>query len=195
MGERRLAFGPMGAEAWVWTAVAVVVLLLLAWTAWTLVRLGRLEQRVAQARTTLEVQLRRRAGLAAELAREHPDALGPHRARALAAAAAQARATTGPGDREAAENALGRELRELPAELPGVPAPLQADLTGTSTRVALARRFYNDAVRDTQALRTRRLPRVLRLHAGRPMPRFFDIDDRLETLTSTGAGSPSAHRP
>ena len=49
--------------------------------------------------------------------------------------------------------------------------------------MALARRFYNDAVRDTQALRGRRLPRVLRLHAGRPVPRFFDIDDRLEALT------------
>ena len=30
----------------------------------------------------------------------------------------------------------------------------------------------------------RRLPRVLRLHAGRPVPRFFDIDDRLEALTA-----------
>ncbi len=184
----------MGAQAWVWTAVAVVVLVLLAWTVWTLVRLGRLESRVQRARTALETQLRRRAGLAAELAREYPDALGPDRARALAAAADGTRATA-PGDREAAENALGRELRELPAELPGVPAPLQADLAGTGTRVVLARRFYNDAVRDTQALRSRRLPRVLRLHAGRPLPRFFDIDDRLEVLTGTGAGSPSADRP
>jgi hypothetical protein len=184
----------MGAPAWMWTALAVVVLLLLAWTVWSLVRLSRLEARVQRARTTLDAQLRRRAGLAAELAREHPDALGPDRARALAAAAAAAR-STGPGDREAAENVLGRELRELPAELPGVPAALQADLAGTSTRVALARRFYNDAVRDTQALRTRRLPRVLRLHAARPMPRFFDIDDRLGVLTSSSAGSTAVDRP
>ncbi|MGY2128124.1 hypothetical protein [Blastococcus sp. SYSU DS0617] len=183
----------MDAHAWMWTAVAVVVVLLLAWAAWTLVRLRRLAGRVAQARETLEVQLRRRAGLAAELAREYPSALGPERARALAAAAADARSTT-PADREAAENALGRELRDLPAELPGVPAALQADLDGTCTRVALARRFYNDAVRDTQALRGRRLPRVLRLHASRPMPRFFDIDDRLEALTTSSVGGP-AHRP
>lgn len=183
----------MGAEVLLWTLLAVVVLLAV-WTVWSLVRLTRLEARVHRARTTLDAQLRRRAGLAAELAREYPDQLGPDRARALAAAAAGAR-STGAGDREAAENALGRELRELPGELPGVPAALQADLTGTSTRVALARRFYNDAVRDTQALRSRRLPRVLRLHAGRPMPRFFDIDDRLEVLTSTSAGSPSDHRP
>ncbi len=183
----------MGAGAWVWSAVAVVVVLLLAWTVWTLARLRRLERRVARARTTLELQLRRRAGLAAELAREYPAAVGSAQARDLAEAAAGSR-STGPGGLEAAENALGHELRELPAELPGVPASMQADLTGTSTRVALARRFYNDAVRDTQALRSRRLPRVLRLHAARPVPRFFDIDDRLEVLTSS-AGNPSADRP
>jgi hypothetical protein len=181
----------VGAEAWVWTVVAVVVALLLLWTAWTLVRLTRLEARVAQARTTLEVQLRRRAGLAAELAREHLPALGAARASVLAEAADEARSTA-PADREAAENALGRELRELPAELPEA---LQADLAGTSTRVALARRFYNDAVRDTRALRGRRLPRVLRLHAGRPLPRFFDIDDRLEPLAGSGAGGRAAGRP
>jgi hypothetical protein len=44
--------------------------------------------------------------------------------------------------------------------------------------VVLARRFYNDAVRDTRELRGRRLPRLLRLHARRPLPRYFDIDDR-----------------
>lgn len=176
-----------------WLAVAVLVALL-AWTVWTHVRLRRLERRVARAGATLEAQLRRRAGLAAELARQYPDALGPVRARALVEAAAQSRSTA-PADREAAENALGRELRDLPSELPGVPAAVQADLMGTSTRVALARRFYNDAVRDTQALRSRRLPRVLHLHGARPMPRFFDIDDRLEALTSSSAGNGSAERP
>lgn len=174
-----------------WIAVAVV-LALVVWTTWTLVRLRRLETRVAQARTTLETQLQRRAGLAEELARSHPDALGEERAARLARAAAEARATA-LGDREAAENALGRELRELPPDLPGVPHAVQADLSGTSTRVALARRFYNDAVRDTQALRYRRLPRVLRLHAGRPMPRFFDIDDRMEAVVA--AGHRGAGRP
>jgi hypothetical protein len=179
------------AEAWIWIALAVV-LVLLAWTTWTSVRLTRLEGRVAQARTTLESQLQRRAGLAEELAGRYPDALGEDRARRLARAAAEAR-STGLGDREAAENALGRELRDLPVDLPGVPRAVQTDLAGTSTRVALARRFYNDAVRDTQALRYRRFSRLLRLHAGRPMPRFFDIDDRMESVV--GAGSRGAGRP
>jgi hypothetical protein len=72
--------------------------------------------------------------------------------------------------------------------------PSSPSRSGTGTRVALARRFYNDAVRDTQALRRRRLARLLRLHASRPMPRFFDIDDRLEAPTG-GAGNHSADRP
>src|SRR3954453_13676422 len=63
------------------------------------------------------------------------------------------------GDRELAENALGRELRELPPDLRGVPTALRSDLSGTTTRVGLARRFYNDAVRDIHALRRRRLTR------------------------------------
>ena len=69
-----------------------------------------------------------------------------------------------------------------------MPAALRTDLAGTQTRVALARRFYNDAVRDTSALRTRRLPVLLRLHASRPVPRFFDIEDDLREVTGSAAG-------
>jgi hypothetical protein len=160
-----------------WLLVGGVLLLLLAWTAWTLVRLGRLEDRVAKAWLALDTQLQRRAGLAEELAREHPDVVGQERASYLAAFAADARAPRD-GDREMSENLLGRELRELAPEAGRLPAALRDDLEGTATRVSLARRFYNDAVRDTRALRRRRLPRLLRLHASRPLPRFFDIDDR-----------------
>jgi hypothetical protein len=174
-------------DAWLLSAGAVL-LLLLVWTGWTLTRLRRLQARVARAWTALDTQLQRRAGLAEELARQYPGALGAQRASALAAAAADARAPAD-GDRELAENALGRELRDLPGNLLGVPIALQTDLAGTTTRVGLARRFYNDAVRDTRALRRHRLPRLLRLHAGRPLPRYFDIDDRLEEVAgAAGAG-------
>jgi hypothetical protein len=179
-----------------WLLVAAVVLFLVVWTTWTLTRLRRLEARVDRAWTALETQLQRRAGLAEELARDHPAAFGPGAAGRLAAAATDARAPRS-GDRELAENGLGRELRELSGELPGVPAALRADLAGTAARVQLARRFYNDAVRDTRALRRRRLSTLLRLHASRPMPRFFDIDDDLPDVTG-GAGTPvngGAERP
>ena len=142
----------MTPDAWLLSAGAVL-LLLLVWTGWTLTRLRRLQARVARAWTALDTQLQRRAGLAEELARQYPGALGAQRASALAAAAADARAPAD-GDRELAENALGRELRDLPGDLLGVPIALQTDLAGTTTRVGLARRFYNDAVRDTRALRS-----------------------------------------
>jgi hypothetical protein len=171
--------------------VAGLVVLLLAWAVWTLTRLGRLETRVARAWTALDVQLQRRAGLAEELAVTYPAAVGEDRAPYLAAFAADARAPLD-GDRELAENLLGRELRDLPPDLPGVPEAVRSDLVGTATRVGLARRFYNDAVRDTRELRRRRLTRLMRLHASRPLPRFFDIDDRFEGVTagSDGAGQP-----
>ena len=171
---------------------AGVLLVLLAWAAWTLTRLRRLALRVDRAWASFDAQLRRRAGLAEELARNHPAALGADTAERLAAAAAGARASAG-GDRELAENVLGRELRELPADLPGVPTALQNDLQGTATRVGLARRFYNDAVRDTRDLRRGRFPRLFRLHARRPLPRYFDIDDRpAPAPTSAGSGGRNA---
>jgi hypothetical protein len=180
------------AEAWLLLAAAAVVLLA-AWTFWLLTRLRRLRTRVTRAWTALDTQLQRRAGLAEELAREYPAALGEQRAQYLAAFARDAR-DPHDGDRETAENLLGRELRDLPDDLPGVPAALRADLAGTATRVLLARRFYNDAVRDTRELRGRRLPRLLRLHAGRPLPRYFDIDDRLEGTAGSADGAGNSRR-
>jgi hypothetical protein len=179
--------------AWL-LVLAAVVLLLLAWAAWTLTRLRRLRARVERAWTVLDTQLQRRAGLAEELVRDHAAALGPDATARLAAAAAGARAPQA-GDRELAENALGRELRDLPGDL-DLPAALRADLAGTGTRLQLARRFYNDAVRDTRELRGRRLGRLMRVHARRPLPRFFDIDDGLaEGIGGTAAADRGAERP
>ena len=171
-------------------AAGVVLLLLLAWAAWTLVRLGRLEQRVDRAWTALDAQLQRRAGLAATVARYGGPEVGSGPAQRLAAAVEGARAPAA-GDRELAENALGRELQGLPLELDGVPGDVAADLRETATRVGLARRFYNDAVRDTRSLRRRRLPRLLRLHASRPLPRYFDIEDGLDQGLSNAGRPPS----
>jgi hypothetical protein len=72
-----------------WLLLGALVLLLI-WTGWTLTRLRRLEVRVARAWTALDTQLQRRAGLAEELARSYPAALGDGAAARLAAAAAEA---------------------------------------------------------------------------------------------------------
>jgi hypothetical protein len=171
-----------------WWLAAGVLLVLLAWTVWTLVRMRRLEERVARAWMALDTQLQRRAGLAEELAREHGALVGEGRAPYLVAFAADARAPAD-GDRETAENVLGHELRDLVDQLPHLPPALREDLEGTVTRVGLARRFYNDAVRDLRALRRRRLSWLFRLHASRPLPRFFDIDDRLDGAATRSDGA------
>ncbi len=171
----------------VWSLLALgVLVLLLAWTAWTLTRLRRLEARVARAWAVLEDRLQQRAAAAADLAADHSADLGEDRATRLKAAAYDAQHPH-PLDRELAENALGRELRALPPEVQGVPAARLAALAEADARMALARRFYNDAVRDTQLVRLGRLPRLLRLHADSPLPRFFDVEDRLDAVP-TGAG-------
>jgi hypothetical protein len=160
---------------WLILLAAVLLALLLAWTAFTLTRLRRLAGRVRRAREVLNAVLLRRAELSAGLARDCAEDLGPLLAGDLAAAARGARAPSA-GDREAAENRLGRLLRRVPE------AVLTPELTDAGVRVALARRFYNDAVRDTRELRGRRLARVLRLHGRRPLPRYFDIDDGLDAV-------------
>jgi 8-oxo-dGTP pyrophosphatase MutT (NUDIX family) len=78
--------------------------------------------------------------------------------------------------REAAENDLSAALAAVdPAELP---VPLVAELADAEARVLLARRFHNDAVRDTLALRERRAVRVLRLGGTAALPTYFEIVER-----------------
>jgi hypothetical protein len=55
---------------------------------------------------------------------------------------------------------------------------LFTELVEASKRVELARRFYNDAVRATLALRRHRLVRWLHLAGHAPLPQPVDFDDR-----------------
>jgi hypothetical protein len=171
-------------------AVAVTVLLL-AWVAWTSTRVDRLSDRTSLARQSLDVQLVRRAAALQALASHSAAALGPDREARLLALAAASLDAEDDSTREATENDLSRALRDIPGT---VEPDLLADLSEAARRVALARRFYNDAVRDTRALRRHRFPRVLRLHAGRPLPRYFDIDDRLVEVTSRAGSAGQTRR-
>ena len=172
---------------WLLLLAGVLLLVLLGWTLWTLTRLRRLEARVRRSEEALDGALQRRSELAAALARERAPELGELGAE-LATAVAGARSPAA-GDREAAENALGRVLRRVPAEL-RLPEAADADF-----RVGLARRFHNDAVRDTRSLRAQRLSRVQRLHGRRPLPRYFDIDDGLDAVLTGPAPRTSGIRP
>ncbi|MGB3482049.1 MAG: NUDIX domain-containing protein, partial [Mycobacterium sp.] len=58
-----------------------------------------------------------------------------------------------------------------------LPAALVAELADAEARVLLARRFHNDAVRDTLALRERPVVRWLHLGGHAPLPTYFEITE------------------
>ncbi|TAM93480.1 MAG: hypothetical protein EPN43_00650 [Jatrophihabitans sp.] len=161
-----------------WLVLAVVVAVLLSmWVTFTLTRLDRLHARVDAAWAALDAQLVRRAAALQHAAESPASGLadagrGPCEDAARAALAAQ-----GDQDRQDAENAVGRMIAGLAGSAAELPPAAQDELREGSARVQVARRFYNDAVRDTRALRARRMPRLLHLAGHRELPRFFDIDD------------------
>ncbi|MGH3767250.1 MAG: NUDIX hydrolase [Pseudonocardiaceae bacterium] len=125
-------------------------------------RLDRLHVRTDAAWAALDAALHRRA-----LAVRALD--GSVTLRGAAVAALHARLPA----REERENELGRVLATLDR---GALEPACADrLSDAEQRVVIARRVYNDAVRDTLALRSHRLVRWLRLAGTAPLPRYFEI--------------------
>jgi hypothetical protein len=174
-----------------WLIAAVfVAILLTAWVTFTLTRLDRLHARVDAAQSALDAQLVRRAAALLQLA-EHPDAeLAPDTAHALVDTARAALAVQWQqGDRRAVENQVGRAIAGLQPARARLPADAVTELAEAATRVLIARRFFNDAVRDTRTLRARRMPRLLHLAGRRELPLFFDIDD-----TSVFSESPASDR-
>ncbi|MBE7190075.1 NUDIX hydrolase [Jatrophihabitans endophyticus] len=172
-----------------WLVLAVVVAILLTvWVTFTLTRLDRLHARVDAAQAALDAQLVRRAAALSHVAVAAPPDLAPaERTRVEAVAqlaldrgVADQAGERGPGgEREAAENAVGREVAQLAVDEHALGPAVAAELREAATRVLIARRFYNDAVRDTRALRARRMPRLLHLAGHRALPDFFDIDDTI----------------
>lgn len=172
----------MGSET-ILLVVLGLLAVLLVWIASTVSRLDRLDERVGAARSALDAQLVRRAAVAQAIADEHPEIFG-QRAQELRRAAHDA-LNADEHTREQAENTLGHLLRAVGPELGALPRSLILDLRSTTERVVLARRFYNDAVRDNRQLRGQSLSRLFRLAARRPMPTHFDIDDRPTKLADT----------
>ncbi|MCD2188329.1 NUDIX hydrolase [Actinomycetospora soli] len=168
-------FGPGG---WVLVVVIAVVIVLLLVTALVAIgrarRLDRLHVRVDAARLGLVAALDRRAAVVrAVAATAPPSALSPTDRRALRAAARAAEAAGDGAGREAAENDLVG--RRGPLETATLPPDLSAELADADARVVVARRIHNDAVRDTRALRGRRMVRALRLAGTAPYPEYFEI--------------------
>ena len=155
------------------TAIVIVLVGLLLFAAlrlWiTANRLDRLHVRTEAAWSALEGALARRivatraVAVAGGLDHEQADKL-----RRLADTADHADRR----HRADAENDLSRALSTMPA----VSEPdLAVELADAAERVLLARRFYNDAVRDTRALRAVWFTRVFGLAGRAAMPDYFEI--------------------
>jgi 8-oxo-dGTP pyrophosphatase MutT (NUDIX family) len=157
-------------------ALAVLVAVLLAFGGWayqTANRLDRLHVRYDLSWQALDGALARRAVVARAVAAASSAA---KQLEALADAAERAPRQ----DREACENTLSAALASVDPS--SVPAGLIAELADAEARVLLARRFHNDAVRDTLALRERRLVRLLRLGGTAALPSYFEIAERSQAV-------------
>jgi 8-oxo-dGTP pyrophosphatase MutT (NUDIX family) len=164
-------------------AAAVLLLTVLLWfVAWgfrTANRLDRLHVRYDLSWQALDAALARRAVVARAVAANafggHSDAAAKELVvRADAAESAPRRA------REGSENKLAAALVMI--EPASVPTGVSAELADAEARVVLARRFHNDAVRDTLALRERRLVRLFRLAGTAKLPTYFEIAERSQAL-------------
>lgn len=165
---------------WVIVAIAVLVAVLAVFGAWayrTANRLDRLHVRYDLSWQALDGALARRAVVARAVA---IDAYGgASEGRRLAALADAAEGAPRPA-RETCENELSAALAVVnPASLP---AGLIAELADAEARVLLARRFHNDAVRDTLALAERPLVRLFHLGGTAGLPSYFEIVERPHAL-------------
>jgi hypothetical protein len=173
--------------AWVMDTVLVLAVLIVVgmYISWRASRLDRLHVRVETARAALDAVLVRRAAVALEMATSR--LLDPATSLVLATAAHEAR-TADNERREFAESDLSRALRAV-VEQPDFRGTLSSDhshgdgvalldeLEEAAQKVAIARRFNNDAVAAIRIARRKLLARALPLAGRAPLPEFFEIDD------------------
>ena len=177
------------------SATTILVLALIAalivaagvWAYSTANRLDRLHVRGDQARDALEAALSRRAvvarTVAISMAGPAADPAVAERSKRLVALADRAERADW-RSRETAENQLAAALSAL--DITQLRPQLVAELADAEARVLIARRFHNDAVRDTLALRTRRPVRLLHLGGTAPLPTYFEIAERVTPAATTG---------
>jgi 8-oxo-dGTP pyrophosphatase MutT (NUDIX family) len=166
-----------------WLVVGVIALLVVvlavagAWAYRVANRLDRLNVRYDLSWQALDGALARRAVVARAVA---IDAYGGATEGRRLAALADAAENAPRHARENAENELSAALSIVdPASLP---AGLIAELADADARVLLARRFHNDAVRDTLALAERPVVRTFRLGGTAALPSYFEIVERPHAL-------------
>ena len=160
----------------IWVVVLVIALIVVLVgglvASSTATRLNRMHIRTDLARSSLEAALGRRAAVAR--------AAYPELAGVVAKVEATPLRANNTGQRADVENELTRKIVALYEEQP-VDRTMAIELSDAHTRLERARRFYNDAVTDTKALRARPLVRALRLAGTAPEPEYFDVADGLTT--------------
>jgi LemA protein len=169
-----------------WVVLGVVVLLLL-WGIYAYNRLVTYRNRADEGWSQIDVQLRRRYDLIPNLV-ETVKGYAVHE-RELFEEVAEARAAaigaTGTAAQASAENAITSGVRRLLAVAENYPdlkasenfLALQEELTGTESKIAYARQYYNEQVRLLNT-RIQSFPSSVIASAFRFMRRdFFDIED------------------
>lgn len=182
-----------------WAAAMGCVLLLLAWyLSYSAARLDRLHAKVEGALSALDAHVVRRADAALELA--NCGALDPATSVLVIGAASgsleRVNERTFESDllegqhfagREAVESELTEALHNaLPSDVAadiadggGAPAAALDRLREAGLRVQLARRFHNDAVKEVQRVRAKRVVRLFRLAGHAAMPQTVEFDDSI----------------
>lgn len=160
--------------------IAVLVLATGLWAYSTANRLDRLHVRSDLSWQSLEAALARRAVVARAVGTALPD---PEQGRRLSALADRAERADR-SDRERIENELSAALSAVDIDM--LRPQLVAELADAEARVLIARRFHNDSVRDTRALRGRRSVRLLHLGGLAPVPAYFEIAERSAPSAATG---------
>jgi LemA protein len=170
----------------VWLVLGLVGLLLL-YGILTYNRLVRLRVRTENAWSQIDVQLRRRYDLIPNLV-EAVKGYAAHEREVfedVTKARAQAQAASGVKEQADAENQLTAGIRRLIAVAENYPQlkanenflALQEELTGTESKIAFARQFYNDQVQSLNTL-IQSLPSRIVASLGKFEPReFFDIEE------------------
>jgi LemA protein len=171
---------------WVWIAVAIVVVLLLAGIL-LFNRLVALRNRVDNGWSQIDVQLRRRYDLIPNLV-EAVKGYAAHEREVfeeVTQARAQAIDASSVPEQAQAEDQVTRGLRQLLAVVENYPElkanenflTLQEELTGTESKIAYARQFYNDQVMRLNTLIQSFPSSLVARTFGFREREFFNIED------------------
>ncbi|GAA3614507.1 membrane protein [Marihabitans asiaticum] len=180
-----------------WSALVLALVILIAWyLSYSAARLDRLHAKVEGALSALDAALVRRAEASLELA--NSGALDPASGFLIAGAASQSLERTTErafesdlleGQHFAGSEGVESELTEvLLAALPddviartrddgGLGAAALERVEAAGLRVQLARRFHNDAVKEVQRVRGKRVVQLFRLAGHADLPQTVELDD------------------